>query len=376
MPRKRRGRGEGGIGRQGDRWFAEVSLGFDGAGKRLRKRVYGTSKQAVQESLRLLQQQADRGGIPDAGSMTVGQTFDRWLAAMRPAWSPGTHQAHDQHVRNHIKGRLGSMRLAKLTALHVQDVAARMEAGGVSASMRRHVLVTLRAGLQWAVRMRLIPDNPSAPIELPRKQAYRSAGLTPAQVATFLKAAVGDRFFALYLLAVDSGLRQGELLALTWTDVDFARGTVTVTKSLEEVGGTLRVKEPKSAAAIRAVAISSSALGALTEHRRAMLAEGHCTPETPVFCGTRRGQHLRKSDLYRLSFAPILVRANLKFRFHDLRHSSASLLLADGTDIKTVQSRLGHSAAAITLDVYAHAIDRGQQVAADKMDAILKRASE
>ncbi|MBA4066424.1 MAG: hypothetical protein C0501_22465 [Isosphaera sp.] len=102
-----------------------------------------------------------------------------------------------------------------------------------------------------------------------------------------------------------------------------------------------------------------------------MLAEGRCTPDTPVFCGSRRGQWLRKSDVYRHSFAPILKRAGLKFRFHDLRHASASLLLASGVDVKTVQSRLGHSAAAVTLDIYAHAIDRGQQTAADAMQGIL-----
>jgi integrase len=102
-----------------------------------------------------------------------------------------------------------------------------------------------------------------------------------------------------------------------------------------------------------------------------MLGEGHCTPETPVFCGSRRGQWLRKSDVFRHSFAPILKRAKLKFRFHDLRHASASLLLADGVDVKTVQSRLGHSAAAVTMDIYAHALDRGQQTAADKMQTLL-----
>ena len=106
-------------------------------------------------------------------------------------------------------------------------------------------------------------------------------------------------------------------------------------------------------------------------NRKAMLAEGHWTPDAPVFCGTRSGSWMRKSDVYRLSFQPILKRAGLKFRFHDLRHASATLLLADGVDVKTVQSRLGHSAAAVTMDIYAHALDRGQQTAAASMQALL-----
>ena len=139
-------------------------------------------------------------------------------------------------------------------------------------------------------------------------------------------------------------------------DIDTERGTVRVNKSLEEVGGNLAIKAPKTPSSIRTVKLSTTTMNALEEHRRAMLAEGHCTPDAPVFCGPRSGTWLRKSDVFRHSFAPILKRASLKFRFHDLRHASATLLLADGVDIKTVQSRLGHSAAAVTLDVYAAAI--------------------
>jgi integrase len=246
-----------------------------------------------------------------------------------------------------------------------------LEQNAVSAAMRRHVAVTLRAGLSYAVRMKLIPENPARPVPLPAKPKHQSEGLTPKQVAAFVAAAAGDRLYALYLLAIDGGLRQGELLGLNWKDVDLERGTVRVNKSLEEVKGELKLKTPKTAASVRTVRLSATTTAALGEHRRARLAVGHCTPDTPVFCGSRRGQWLRKSDVFRHSFAPILARAKLKFRFHDMRHASASLLLAGGVDVKTVQSRLGHMAAAITMDIYAHALDRGQQTAADRMQAIL-----
>ena len=180
-----------------------------------------------------------------------------------------------------------------------------------------------------------------------------------------------DRLLYLYLVAIDGGLRQGELLAVTWKDIDAIRGTVRVNKALEEVGGTLTVKSPKTKSSERTVKLSTTTTDALAEHRRAMMAEGHCTPDGPVFCGPRAGTWLRKADVYRQSFAKILKRAGLKFRFHDLRHASASLLLAGGVDVKTVQSRLGHSAAAVTMDIYAHALDRGQQTAADAMQGIL-----
>jgi integrase len=103
-----------------------------------------------------------------------------------------------------------------------------------------------------------------------------------------------------------SRLRQGELLGLNWTDLDLGRGTVRVNKALEEVGGDLRIKSPKTKSSERTVKLSMATVGTLEEHQKAMLAEGHCTPDTPVFCGSRRGQWLRKSDVFRHSFAPIL----------------------------------------------------------------------
>jgi integrase len=213
--------------------------------------------------------------------------------------------------------------------------------------------------------------NAASFVPLPAKPRHQSEGITPERVAAFIEAAKSDRLYAMYLVAIDGGLRQGELLALTWKDIDTDRGTVRVSKALEEVGGTMRLKAPKTKSSERTVKLSPTTAEALTEHRKAMLAEGHWSPDAPVFCGPRRGKWLRKADVYRQSFEPTLKRAGLKFRFHDLRHASASLLLAGGVDVKTVQSRLGHSAAAITMDIYAHAIDRGQQVAADAMQGIL-----
>jgi integrase len=208
-------------------------------------------------------------------------------------------------------------------------------------------------------------------VPLPTKPKHRSEGIDAEQVAAFLDAAKTDRLYPMYLVAIDGGLRQGELLGLVWRDLDLDRKTVRVSRSLEEVGGKLATKAPKTASSIRTVKLSATTVDALKDHRKAMLAEGHCTSDAPVFGGVRRGQWLRKSDVYRHSFAPILKRAGLKFRFHDLRHASASLLLAAGQDVKTVQLRLGHSAAAITMDVYAHALDRGQDAAAARMQSIL-----
>jgi integrase len=156
--------------------------------------------------------------------------------------------------------------------------------------MRRHVLVTLRAALSYAVRMNYIAANAASFVSLPAKTRYQSEGLTPEQVAAFLTAAKEDRLYAMYLVVIDGGLRQGELLALACKDVDADRGTVRVNKALEEVSGSLALKAPKTKASEQTVKLSAATVEALTEHRKAMLAEGHWTPDSPIFCGPRRGK--------------------------------------------------------------------------------------
>jgi integrase len=150
---------------------------------------------------------------------------------------------------------------------------------------------------------------------------------------------------------------------------------VSITKSLEEVGGTLAVKAPKTERAKRTVTVSQFTLDVLLQHRKAIFAEGNFRPDAPVFCGSRNKTYLRESDVYRHSFSPALKRAGLKFRFHDLRHACASMLLAAGSDVKTVQERLGHSSPIMTLTTYSHCLQGAQAEAAKKLDAILSAAS-
>jgi integrase len=223
--------------------------------------------------------------------------------------------------------------------------------------------------------MGLISDNPAKKAAMPAHRPDEARGLEPGQAAAFLQAARSDRLYSLYVLAVDSGCRQGELLALSWRDIDFDRATVAITKSLEEVGGHQRLKEPKTVRSRRIMTISQVSLDALQEHRRAMLAEGSYGPDRPVFCGPRRGRWYRKSDLYRQSFQPILKRAGLSFKFHTLRHACASFLLTAGTDIKTVQERLGHSTATMTLNTYSHVLSGAQAEAARRLQVILTSAT-
>jgi integrase len=372
--RKRRGRGEGSVFQRADGlWCGSISLGYDANGRHQRRTIYAATKSEVLEKLRELQTRS--GQLCDSVSMTVTQFLSQWLEAVRSTIARGTHATYRQAV-NLITPRLGSVRLAKLTSLHVEQLYRSMAEDGRSTSRQRHAGVTLRVALSWAVRHRLVAENWAKRVKMPAHVKREIKVLEPAQIAALLKAAEQDRLYALYPLALDSGCRQGELLGLMWSDVDFDRATVSINRALEDVGGVVAIKEPKTKKSRRVVALSGFTLAALLEHRKAALASGAYGPDMPVFCGVRSKTWMRKSGLNRQSFYPVRERAGLSgLRFHDLRHCSASLLLMAGTDVKTVQERLGHSTAMLTLDTYSHVMAGAQSQAASHLNAILTGAA-
>jgi integrase len=365
--KKRRGRGEGGIRYRADKkvWVAEVRTG---AGQK-RRTVYGKTKAEVQEKLRRLHNDIATGVSGDASALTVGQWLVRWLEQIKPTVQPNTLDPYARHVRLHITPHLGAVKLTKLTKVHIRGWYAALAAAGVSAAMQRKIGTTLTVALNQAAKDDLIHGNPALKIKKPKVCKVEMTPLNPDQTRAFLDAAREDRLYAFYLTALDSGARPGELLALEWDDVNLEAGYLTINKSLEEISGALRVKEPKTARSRRRVDLSAGTVAALREHRKAMLAEGHIAG--PVFCDTRGG-YLRLSNLRRGSFVPILKRASLpRVRLYDLRHTSATLLLLSDVPAKVVSERLGHATITLTMDTYSHVLPTMQRRAADLMGRIL-----
>jgi integrase len=193
---------------------------------------------------------------------------------------------------------------------------------------------------------------------------------SPEEVTRLFAAAAGDRLEAFYVLAVTTGMRLGELFALHWPDVDLAKHTVHIRRTLVEVNGKLELAEPKTQKSRRSVYLPEMAVAALRRHRALMAAEGF--GDVPwVFCNTQ-GRPMRRSHFHAYQFKPLLKRAGLPdIRFHDLRHTSATLLLSAGVHPKVVQERLGHSQIGVTLDIYSHVLPGLQQEAAEKLDEML-----
>jgi integrase len=354
--RKRRGWSEGSIYQRADgRWVGSVSLGYDGQGKRKRRVVYGETKNDVAKELRKLQTSADAGAVAESGRLTLGEFVNHWLEnTARPKVRPATFHRYEQIARLHVVAQLGGVQLGKLRAAHVEGFYAAMQKSGASGRTRQSCGQLLSAALKHAVRVKLIPFSPAEAVPKAQPEHRELVTLTEQQTGQLLAEAKEHRLHALFAVAIGTGMRLGELLALQWADIDLEGGEITVRRSLNEIGGRFSVGEPKSAASKRTISLPAFALAALKGHRVAMLAEGNIGG--PVFC-TRTANYISKPSLTKQVYQPMLKRAGLPlFRFHDLRHAHASHLLSQGHSLKAVSQRLGHARVELTLRVYAHAM--------------------
>ena len=365
--RARRGRSEGSIFQRGDGlWVATVSLGYNGAGKRQRRTVYGTTKREVQEKLDELRPAA-RSGTLGVAAILTRDFLKLWLNTVEGKVSAGTFERYEQITSQYLLPAIGAVKLANLRPLHVEQCYTAMqratETGPVSASAttRRASAVVLGIALRHAVQLKMIPSNPAADVSKPRVAPREASFLTPVQARRFLLSVRANRLHALYATALGTGLRQGELLGLKWSDIDFEAGALTVGRSLSQVGGKFELKEPKSKCSRRTITLPEFVLAILRDHRQAALAAGWITG--PVFCSTA-GTFLQRGNLLRAFGAAVKhardganetsIPAGL--RFHDLRHSHASCLIASGSSIKAVSRRLGHADITVTLKVYSHCL--------------------
>jgi integrase len=348
------------------------------AAGRKRRTLYGRTRAEV--AAKLAKALSDRGDglVFDAGRLTVGDYLGRWLdASVKGTVRLTTYQGYERIVRLHIVPSLGRIRLKDLTPASVRGLYKERLQAGLSPRMVQLVHVTLHKALKQAVMDGLLPRNATDAVRAPRPERKEISPLSPDQARALLRAAEGDRLEAVYALAVGTGMRQGELLGLKWEDVDLEGGTVQVRRTLSTAtGGGFRFGPPKTAKSRRSVKLPGAALSALKKHRQAQLEErmrlaGLFVDHGLVFA-SRVGTPVSRQDLVTRSFKPLLKRAGLPdVRFHDLRHTCATLLLGRGVHAKLVQELLGHSNISVTLDTYSHVLPGMSDAAAGAMDEAL-----
>lgn len=369
----RRANNEGSIYKRRDgRWAATISLDH---GKR--KYLYGRTRQDVGRKLTVVLK-AKQDGLPIPGErQTVGQYLEGWLESARPSLRPRTWARYEQYLRLHAIPEIGRLSLAKLGPQHLQRLySSRLEAG-LSPTSVAHLHAVLHRALGQAARWGLVARNVAGLVTRPRIKRQEMATLTPGQARAFLDAAQADRLCALYAVALSTGMRQGEILALRWRDVDLEAGTLQVRATLQRTGDGFLFAEPKTAHSRRQVALTGTAIAALRRHRRAQAEErlqlGAVWEDNDLVFANEVGRPVEATNLIRRSFHPLLKRAGLpRIRFHDLRHTAATLMLGRSVHPKVVAEMLGHSQIAVTLDLYSHVTPTMQREAVSALDAVLK----
>lgn len=397
--RRRRGRGEGSVFQRKDgTWCAVLNVGYDGSGKRRRRWIYGEEKAEVLEKLARLRVQALTGDLGEPQRLRVGQFLDLWLTdTARKRVRASTYELYRGVVERHVTKHIGGVGLARLTPHHVRAMLTEMEKGGASLRLQQIAFGVLRLALKQAVRDGSILRNPSEAVDGPKAPRPIMQTLDVEQANRLLAAAEGDRLHALYTLALSVGMREGELFGLTWPNVDLKDGMLQVTQQLAENNGHPWLVKPKTKSAVRQIDLPAIALLALRAHRERALAEGTLrNPLGLVFTDTE-GKPVRRSNFLRREYRPLLERAGLfkeeevidpktgqpvidrdtgkpkvkkTFpRFHDLRHTCATLALKAGVPAHVVSRMLGHARVSITMDLYAHVLPGQGKEAAQAIDA-------
>src|SRR5215204_2689140 len=336
----KRGNGEGTIYRRKDgKWTTQYTV-YTGEGRK-RKTLYGKTRSEVAAKLAKAISDREGGLVFDAGTLKLGDYLDRWLAnSVKGTVRQRTWERYEQIARVHIKPALGRLKLKSLTPAHVRSLYREKLDAGLAPRTVQYVHTTLHKALKDAVSDGLVPRNPTEGIKAPRPKKKEVNALSPDQAHAFLSAARGDRFEALYVVAVHCGLRKGELLGLRWDDVDLEAGTLAVRRTLSEtkIGHVFEV--PKNGKG-RNIKLTVGAKNVLKRHRKAQLEErmrlARLREDHGLVFPNQVGKTMNARNLTARSFKPILERAGLprSVRLHDLRHTCATILLKAGQSISS-----------------------------------------
>jgi integrase len=372
----RRGNGEGSITRRKDGLYMARYTVQTPTGKK-RKALYGKTRQEVAEKLTRAMADRDGGLVFDADNMKVGEYLERWLVdSVLDTVRPTTYERYEQIVRIHIRPALGAMKLKNLAPVHVRGLYREKLQTGLSARTVQYIHVTLHKALKQAVQDGLIPRNTTEAVKPPQVRREEIRPLSAEQVKVLLETACGDRLEALFVLAIHTGLRQGELLGLKWEDVDLEDGTLRVRRTLATAKGGPVLMAPKTKSSRRSVKLTQGAMDALRSHLKGQLQEidraGPLWQENGLVFASEIGEFLDRRYLTSRRFKALLKRAQLpEIRFHDLRHTCATLLLSSNVNPKIVSEMLGHATIAITLDTYSHVLPNMRDQAAAAMEEAL-----
>jgi integrase len=392
MAKRRRGNGEGSIfQRESDGlWCTTVDLGIVN-GKRKRKTIYGKTRKEVADKLKRLLHEREQGINIAPERQTVQQFLERWLEqVIKPHRRARTYESYAQLTRLYLVPHIGGRQLSALTPEQAQAMFNHLLAEGsadgqpLTAQTVRHIRAVLRRALNQALKWNQVTRNVATLVELPRVERPPIAPLTPEQCAILLAALAGHRLEALYRIALSLGLRKGEVIGLRWKDVDLDAKLLRVTGAIQRQSGKLTRSAPKSQAGTRTLALPDVLVAVLHAHRERQAEEravlGADWHEHDLVFPSNVGTPLEPRNLSR-HFKLVLKKAGLPetTRFHDLRHSCATLLIAQGVHPRIVMEILGHSQISLTMNTYGHVLAESHREATTRVAGLfasLERPNE
>ena len=377
---RKRANGEGSIRKRSDgRWEGRYVAGHASeTGKLIHKNVLGKTQAEVKEKLKRAVEESKGLDIVKAGQYTFGQWMDVWFENYAELQvRPSSHQTYKGYIKNHIKPNIGDIPLNKLTTLDLQKLYKRLltegridriesknQPKGLSAKTVRNINQIISSALNLAKEQKLIYSNPADACALPKVEHREMKTLTAEQLDTFFREAKATGVYEMYYIELATGLRRGELLGLKWDDIDIKNGVIRVQRQVARINGEIVEAPLKTKNSYRNVSIGPDAIEVLEAQKAKVGDSGYVFP-------SRNGGPISPDSVLNMLHR-VLERAGLpKMRFHDLRHSFATLALQNGVDIKTVSGMLGHFSAGFTLDTYAHVTTAAQKEAANTMGNVL-----
>lgn len=363
-------------------WTIVIDLGRDpatGKQKRIYRSAKCSKKQAEQEAIRLVAE-IQQGTYVEPDKTTIAEYLRHWVKTYcEPSLADSTSRGYLGTIEKHVVPEIGSIRLQELQPIHLQALYARLLEKGLSPRMAQLTHAILHRALKHAVLWQMLQRNPADAVQPPKPKRPETKALTKDDVERLLKALEGHRDYALVYTAIYTGMRRGELLAIRWSDVELEAGVITVEQGLVITRRGVEFSQPKTVGSRRSVPIPKSVCDVLKRHRKEQLqqrlaagptwhdsdlvfASPDGRPQNPATFSGRFGYTMKQ-----LGFAGL--------RFHDLRHTHASLLLSLGVHPKVIQERLGHTVITTTMDIYAHVMPTLQRHAAEGLDTLFASPS-
>lgn len=383
----RNAQGAGSIRRRPDGcWEARYTVGRDGGtGKQIQRSVYGATQQEVRKKLQQITADIDNGAYTPPNKLSVGGWIDIWISEYLTDIKPHTLASYRTQCNIHIKPAIGNVRLTDLAAPMIQKLYNDLTAkDGLSAKTVKNIHGVLHKALEQAKKIGYIRYNPADACTLPRVTKKDIEPLDNEQIRAFLGALDGEPYADLFRVVMFTGMRQGEVLGLSWDNVDFEKGVITISRQLQKsnekgVGYYFEtLKNNKTRRIVPAPYVMEILDGVRLKQSADRLKAGAAWKnDDPINYNlvftNELGEHLKHVSVYK-HYKKIAAKIGApNSRFHDLRHTYAVVALANGDNVKNVQEALGHSTAAFTLDVYGHVTDKMKRDSAARMEKFIEQ---